>query len=164
MPLNQSIQSELNEALRKLHGLERAVRKEVRSDLKAAAGLMLSSVKARVPVGTKPHKRYSTPKVSRKLRAPKGLGKVVAVYKPGNLKRSFNVLTFSRSEAVFVGPKVGKMPDGYYGHFVEFGTPHQQAQGYVNAAVQTAGPTALKYAAQLIQRRVEQYAAQIEVK
>lgn len=79
--------------------------------------------------------RYSTPKIlAGRLRAPKGHGKKVATYAPGNLARSIRVLPLRRLRSgVIVGPKrsgrgsgtgvfVGRRVDGFYGHFMEFGT------------------------------------------
>ena len=76
-------------------------------------------------------KRYSTAKVDKSRRAPKGFGNVVAEYHPGNLGRSWGRLTFRGSrnmKAIFVGPKRrktnthgvfnGRRADGYYAHLV----------------------------------------------
>jgi len=97
------------------------------------ANLFAIAASASAPVGTKVHKRYSTAKVSKALRAPKGMGKVVATYMPGNLSRSIKALDLKRAKnATYVGARVvrggGKgtfsfnKADGYYMHMVERGT------------------------------------------
>lgn len=161
MALDARFQAELNEAIRKIRGVAPMIKKDVQADLTEASGILVSAVQARAPQSDKAHFRYNTAKVNKGIRAPKGKGTIKAVYMPGNLKKSFRTLKFRRSEAVFVGPKVGNtMPDGYYAHFSEFGTRNQPAQGYVKQAVSAAGRTTLDFAIKLIQRRIEKYAAQ----
>lgn len=161
MALDARFQAELNDAIRKLREVGPVVKKDLKSDLTEAAGILVSAVQARAPQSDKPHARYNTAKVIKGIRAPKGSGNIKAIYMPGNLKKSIKTLKFRRSQAVFVGPKVGSsMPDGYYAHFSEFGTIHQRKQGYVQAAVRAAGQQTLDFAAKLILRRIEKYAAQ----
>lgn len=84
------------------------------------------------PKSKRPHFRYNTAKLTKKIRAPKGLGYIKAAYYPGNLGRSINVLKFRRAKSkVYVGAKLsrnssgifkGKRHDGYYMHFTENGT------------------------------------------
>lgn len=91
---------------------------------------------AAAPVSNVIHKRYSTPKVTNKFRAPKGRGVVTATYYPGNLGASINVMKFRRAKTkVYIGAKLsrgskgkfsGLRADGYYMHFTEIGTPHQR--------------------------------------
>lgn len=165
MALNAKFQEELNDAIQKLRAIGPVVKKDLQADLTEAAGILVSAVKARAPQSDQPHFRYNTAKVVKGIRAPKGKGNIRAVYLPGNLKKSIQALKFRRSQAVFVGPKVGsKMPDGYYAHFTEFGTKYQPAQGYVAAAVSAAGGQTAEFAAKLIKRRIEQYAERNAVK
>lgn len=169
MAINQSVMDEINQAIRKLNVVSSNVVKEVQEDLKQASTLVLSAIKGRVPVSDRAHSRYSTPKVVGSLRAPKGSGRIVATYQPGNLQKSFRTLTFRRSKAVFVGPKLGGVNDGYYAHWpefgtvTEFGTVKQPAQGYVKAAVDASGKIAADYAAKLLKRRVERYAEKFKI-
>ena len=159
--MDVQLQGEINALIRKLQGLAPAIKKVAQSDLAEASGILVSAVQGRAPVGDKPHNRYRTAKVIKGIRAPKGSGNIVATYQPGNLKRSFKTLKFRRSEAVFVGPKVGgNAADGYYAHMVEFGTIHQRAQNFVQAAVQAAGSQTLSFAAELLARRIEYYGRQ----
>lgn len=162
--MNPALQSELNTLIRKLDGLSAASKRERDRVLTEAAGPLRSAIAGRAPQSDKPHSRYSTPKISGKLRAPKGRGVVVATYQPGNLRKSVQTLRFRRSKAVFIGPKVrrsgGQMPDGYYAHMVNFGTVKQPAQHFVEAGVAAAGGTSLRLAAELMKRKIESYGAQ----
>lgn len=75
--------------------------------------------------------RYDTPKVSKKIKTPKGSGRIKAWYFRGNVKRSIKILRFRRSSSVFVGPRYGgggnssgdfgrtaSRVDGYYSHMI----------------------------------------------
>lgn len=157
--LHPQTKVELDSLVNKLKRLAPAVRKVAQADLLEASKILVSAMKGRAPSGVKTHKRYSTPKLVKGLRAPKGFGKVVATYKPGNLKKSFTSLRFRRSEAVFVGPAVGiKRPnDGYYAHMVNFGTKFQPGQHFVEATVAAAGNVTIQFAAELLKRRIETY-------
>lgn len=56
--------------------------------------------------------RYNTPKVSNKLRAPKGFGKIVAKYLKGNLAGAIQIINLRRTGNIIVGPKVNKRGEG----------------------------------------------------
>ena len=94
----------------------------------------------------------------------------MATYQPGNLSRSFSVLSFRRARyAKFIGPRLdksrrGRQPDGYYAHMVEFGTIKQSAQHFVQAAVDAAGDTTLRFAAELMKRTIDRYAVRNGIK
>ena len=94
--LNAPLQAELNTLIRKLDGLVDTARRERNRVLTEAAGPLRSAIAGRAPQSDKAHKRYSTPKISGKLRALKGSGTVVATYKPGNLRKSVQTLRFRR--------------------------------------------------------------------
>lgn len=94
---------------------------------------LASAAESAAPKGRKIHRRYSTSKVNKAIRAPKGMGTVVATYSPGNLARSMQVLKLRRTKsAVIVGANLtkgsakgnfsGMRTDGYYLHMVEGGT------------------------------------------
>lgn len=159
MAINNAVISEINDAIKKLRGVSAIAEKEIRQDLVEASKLMVSAIQGRAPVGTKPHSRYSTAKVLKGMKAPKGMGTVKETYQPGNLSKSFKTLLFRRSQAVFVGPKVGSTPDGYYAHFPEFGTVNQPSQGYVKEAFAASGRLTAEFAAKLMKRRIERYAS-----
>ena len=156
--IDARLQAELNQVISRLKKLEPGVRKGAQKDLEEASKILVSAVKGKTPVGDKVHKRYPRRKGKK---AAKGAGQVVATYRPGNLQRSIRTLKFRRSEAVFVGPKLGgKAADGYYAHFVEDGTKFQTSQKFVAAAVASAGSQTLKAASALIARRIDAIARQ----
>jgi HK97 gp10 family phage protein len=128
--------------------------KERRKILRQSAKILQKAAKANIPQSDAEHFRYATNKISKSMRTPKGLGNVVAVYHPGNLRRAIRTLTFRRSSAVFVGPKLAKKSsygvfrggrvDGYYAHFMEFGTRNFSGLGYMRRAVDATANQVLK--------------------
>lgn len=128
----QILEQDVQAAIKKFRALEKHFSaKERREILKEGGKVLVESVRAKVPDADDDVFRYSTPKVRKKQRAPKGSGNVVAVYTPGNARRSYRILPFSNSPDVFVGPKVAKKGggvfsggkvDGYYFRMLEFGT------------------------------------------
>lgn len=155
--MDAQLQAELNTLIRALQGMSDVAKKDTGRILTEAAGPLRAAIAGRAPRSDKPHKRYKS-------------GKVVAVYQPGNLSKSFSVLSFRRAKfAKFVGPKLdksggGKLPDGYYAHMVEFGTVHQTGQHFVEAGVNAAGGLTLKIATDLMKRKIDAYAAQNNLK
>lgn len=108
--------------------------KAIKKIQEEAGKLIINSAKAKVPVSKKPHNRYSN-------------GKIVATYYPGNLKKSIGIVKFKQKKGkiTFVGPRLaknqtggdfkGNKTDGYYGHFIEYGTKAgQSAQPYMRPA------------------------------
>lgn len=161
--MNPALQTELNTLIRRLDGLSPAAKRDRDRILTEAAGPLRSAIAGRAPQSDKPHNRYSTPKISGKLRAPKGRGVIAATYQPGNLRKSINTLRFRRSKAVFIGPKVdkrgsGRGADGYYAHMVNFGTIHQAPQHFVEAGVNAAGNIAVRIASELLRQKILSYA------
>lgn len=101
----------------------------------AASHLVTAAIQGETPISDRIHYRYKTPKISGKLRAPKGLGRKVASYVPGNLRKSTMDLSERRSKykkfgIVIVGPLYSRKSrgnnigsskrnaDGYYAHMV----------------------------------------------
>lgn len=159
MAFDPQLQKDLNDMLSRLGKMFPELKKTQREDMKEAAKILSSAISARTPVGEKAHKRY--PKRGKGKKAAKGAGRVVAEYRPGNLRRSIQVLTFRRSPAAFVGPKLGgRRADGYYAHMVERGTVSQPPQYFVRAGISAAGNTALRFAAELTRRRIESFKRQ----
>ena len=160
-------QQEINDLISTLRKISAGAKKESQTAFKKAAVPLISEIQARAPVSEKPHSRYSTPKAAGKIRAPKGQGRIIATYYPGNLRRSFRTLTFRRSSAVFVGPKLAKQnnqgefmgarADGYYAHMVEFGTMHNPAQPFVRPAVDSASGAVLNIASEHLVKYIESY-------
>jgi len=153
--IDAQLQADLNRVITRLQKLEPYVRKSGKADMMEAAKILESAIKGRTPVGNVVHKRYYAKKGRR---AAKGSGRVAETYRPGNLRKSMQRLSFRRSNSAFVGPKLGKkLPDGYYAHMVERGTTTQAAQYFMKAAVSAAGPQTLRFAAQLISRRIQSF-------
>jgi len=153
-----SLQKEIDDLVRKLNAVANNTKKESQAAFRIAAKPLVSAIKANAPESDSEHYRY------------KG-GKIVATYKPGNLRRSIKTLQFRRSAAVFVGPKLdksgsggmfaGNKTDGYYAHWVEYGTMSQMPQPFVRPAVQTAGPAALSIAVKELKNSIDNYAKKI---
>lgn len=119
--------------------------KTLRKLMRKNAKPFIQAARLKAPVSRRIVHRYNTPKLSGKLRAPKGSGKIVASYSPGNLGRSINTLPLRRlKRAIIIGPKKqkrnnaglfrGARVDGFYAHFVEFGTRYTQAKPFVAPA------------------------------
>lgn len=135
-------QAEINEAITKLRRIEPAITRQIKSDLREAAGPIVASIKGRAPISGRPHKNGSV------------------TYQPGNLRKSIQVLPFRRTRnAVIVGPRArGGSPDGFYAKFLEFGTRKMAAKPFVDPAVQSSLPIAERFALELLKRRLDDYA------
>lgn len=104
----------------------------------------VNAAKAKAPAARRDVHRYSTAKMSSARRAPKGMGAIRATYTPGNLGRSMRVLPMRRlKRSVLIGPRrmrrpggvfAGRRVDGWYAHFVEFGTKHSRKRPFVQPA------------------------------
>lgn len=146
------IDAEIAKAMAKLKNLAVSLdTPEIRERvLRPAAEILQKAAQAKVPVAKRVVHRYATGKFSKKIKAPKGKGHIVASYEPGNLKLALQVLKFKRSKALFVGAKVmkrnpsgtfgkGRRADGWYAHFIEFGTRNATAKPFMRpAAMATA--------------------------
>jgi len=131
-----TLEEEVQQVIKRLRKMPAVLAKE-RPRINALAGAyMASTLEAAAPRGKRIHKRYSTAKVNKRMRAPKGMGTVVATYYPGNLAMSEQVLKLNRAKAfVYVGAKlakgsgskgtfgIGKRADGYYLAMVHKRTP-----------------------------------------
>lgn len=127
---------------------------ERREALAPAGDLIAAAIAGRAPISDRPHYRYK-----------KGQGKV-ATYFPGNLRRSIKRLPLRKTRDVWVGPFLDKTSaggiyssdsktDGYYAHFVEYGTIRQPAQPFVDAGLATAAPIALRLAIDAMKKLIE---------
>lgn len=127
------LEQDVRHAIKQFKSIEKHFSaKERRNVLTSGARALVLAVRSKIPEAKEDVKRYSTPKVKKKQRAPKGMGKVIAVYTPGNARRSYGILPLRRSAEVYVGPKVSKgssggvftgtRVDGYYFHMLEYGT------------------------------------------
>lgn len=127
-----TIEQEIEKIIYDFRHLGELMNAQVKKAVTEAGNYFAVATEVSAPVGAKAHKRYSTTKVNRSVRAPKGMGKVVATYMPGNLARSIRVLDLKKTKnAVYVGAKLkgpktgtfqGQKADGYYMHMVERGT------------------------------------------
>lgn len=148
MNLNADLERDIAELAKLLETLPKEFRGEVRKEvLTEAAQPIVQAARAKAPVSDQFHYRYSTPKVAKRMRAPKGMGRVVATYMSGNLWKSIRVLNhgrFKKSSSVFIGPKAGSgkgtfgasesRVDAYYAAMIERGTARQKAQPYMRPA------------------------------
>lgn len=160
MAINAKVVEEVNDAIRKLQKVSTQAKRESQSAFRKVAPELINAIKSRAPQSDEPHHRYSN-------------GQIVATYYPGNLRRSFKTLVFRNSPAVFVGPKLdkggsggkfkGNRTDGYYAHFVEFGTESQPPRPFVRPAADATGPIVLKKAADLLKQKIESYARSISI-
>tara|TARA_R100001244_G_scaffold121245_1_gene90879 strand:+ start:6471 stop:7016 length:546 start_codon:yes stop_codon:yes gene_type:complete len=108
-------------------------------------------------------KVYRTPKKSRKLKAPKGMGKVVYTIKSGTLKKSIGIFTTPNSRkmpAIYVGPRYKfaswKAPEkgGWFWPFVQFGTDLVKANTFILKAAMATRSNVLGIAKSLAKKRV----------
>ena len=112
-------------------------RRVIKEILMPSAKIVQAAAKANIPVAAKPSRRY------------KAGGGLTAVYYPGNLRRSIKVLPLKGSKnSLSIGAKWqpfgtkgvfrGARVDGWYAHFVEFGSPqwkrHPRGFGYMRKA------------------------------
>ena len=77
--MEAGLQSDLNGLIRKLQGIEAAVKKDIKGDLKEASSVIVSAIKERAPMGTR------------------RLGRKGVVYLPGNLRKSIQTLPLRRT-------------------------------------------------------------------
>ena len=158
----ESINYEINDVIRALRLLSTQIQRDIKDDFKGPADLLVSAIKARVPVSDKPHSRYKRVTQGKK-KARKGAGVIAATYRPGNLKKSFRVLGKLRrmKNAVMVGALLGgKRVDGYYVHFVnnDVKMPNGKirvGQRFVDSAVSAAGPIALRAIQQIVLTKID---------
>lgn len=144
-----SLEADIAATIRTLYKYGRTVRENQQRIAGLGGSYAAAAADAAAPRSLKPHYRYSTPKLNNKLRAPKGMGKIVATYYPGNLGTSIRVLRFARAQSkVFVGAKLAKgvspqgnfgrgaRADGYYLHMVEKGTRFASARPFFRNAIE----------------------------
>lgn len=124
-------EAELSLLLHKFNAISSSLSdKEVRAILRRAANMTyVRTVRNVAPVADRTLYTYDTPKLSRRMRAPKGQGRKKAAYLPGNLRDSFKVLPMRRmGRGILIGPKVSRSgtgtfgprrPNAFYAHLVE---------------------------------------------
>ena len=146
------IQRQINIAIQKLQKIDGVLRRDIKGDLGKAGKIILTAIKSAAPKGEKTHRRYKD-------------GRVVAIYKPANLKRSIRQLPLRRAKsAVYLGPlSRGGVPDGFYARFIEGGTKYMTKKPFILPATEASFPSASRFALELLKRRVEKYANQVSV-
>lgn len=167
-----TMEQEIEAAARTFRRFGDVVGKDVKRVCALGAAYFASSAEAAAPKGSKTHKRYSTAKATKSIRAPKGMGNVVATYMPGNLSRSIKVLDLKRSKnAAYVGAQLkkgaatgmfsGMKADGYYMHMVERGTKKwPEGNPFFLASWERAKPRVTALMVQEFKRTIEQFEAQ----
>ena len=159
--MDAQLQRDLNQVINTIRGISGAITKEAQTELKESAKPLMLAIRSAAPKGTKTHNRYASQGGGK--RAAKGSGKIEAVYKPGNLRRSYRVLRFRRSKlAVFVGVKLGGKVDGYYAHMVNNDTMNVDGstrigKGYIEKAVSSLGTSVLRDSITRISKLVNKY-------
>lgn len=150
--IDRQLEAEIDQLVRRLNRISADAKKESQQAFKIASPTLISAIQAGAPVSAAPHSRYRD-------------GKIVATYEPGNLRRSFRALTFRRSAAVFVGPKLGKSSgghfsgnkvDGYYAHWMEYGAPAAgiAPRPFVRPAVGQVGARTLQIAVAELKKKI----------
>ena len=161
--MDAETKAELQVATERLQRFAKEFPRATRAALGRAGRIVRDEIRDRTPESKKPHSRYSTPKAFNALRAPKGTGRIVKTYQPGNLKNSIDVLSFRRSEAVFVGPRMGRRSvgfDGYYAGWIEKGTKHIKPWHFIRDGAAASGPWALERIEKDLARIVQRHNSQ----
>ena len=144
-----ALEQDIQKAIDTLYALTGDIKAERLRIASLGGAVMAASLDAAAPRGKVIHKRYSTAKATRRLRAPKGMGTVVATYFPGNLAGSEQTLKLSKVKTkVIVGAKLAKgkasgtfgksRSDGYYLHMVEHGTKNWAGRPFVRRTISAA--------------------------
>lgn len=97
------------EVAKKLDDLQRKINDKNlrRAVMQKGARIVVKAARSKTPVGErKTHARYNTTKLIGSRKAKKGSGKVVAVYKRGNLRGSIARLLFRKTFREWIGPKI----------------------------------------------------------
>lgn len=120
--------------------------------LSPVADMVAAAISSRAPVSKAVHYRYKK-------------GGRVAEYHPGNLKRSIQRMFFPRSRDPWVGAKLSKgspagvfsggRVDGYYAHFVEYGTVSMPPRPFFAPALATVSAPALSEAVRIMKNLIE---------
>lgn len=143
---NINLNKEFNQLAKLFESLPAAIDAQTRKQiLTESAEPLVEAAKQHAPRSDKTHYMYSgADKLTKGMRAPKGMGKKVARFDPGNLSESIGVLNhgpFRKSPNVYVGPrypgkggKVGRAKVAPYAHMVEFGTSKMKAKPYMRPA------------------------------
>lgn len=132
MEFSQSSVQEIQNLMRELRGVSEKCKTQTSRILGKNARPIIDALFAAAPHGKKIHKRYRKSGLSGRIRAPRGKGSIVAIYRPGNLATSFKAFRFKGAKfSLQVGAKFQKgdatgafgpgtgRNDAYYTHIVE---------------------------------------------
>lgn len=166
-----TMEQEIEAAARTFQKFGQVVGNDVKRVCALGAAYFASAAESAAPQGSKPHKRYSTAKANKAIRAPKGMGNVVATYMPGNLARSIRVLDLKKTKnAAFVGAKLNKgavsgtfsgmRADGYYMHMVEKGTKKWSGKPFFLASWERSKPRVTAIMVKEFERTIARFEAQ----
>lgn len=159
-----TIQEEVYEAIKKLQKVSDRIKSDSNTAFRAGAKPIVNAAKSLAPRSQEEHYRYKD-------------GRKVATYYPGNLRRSIKVLPLRKTKsAVIIGPKLarssggpaegqfsGNRVDGYYAHFVEFGSLNIPPRPYMRPAAKQAGPAGLRIAVTELKKQIDKYALSISI-
>lgn len=154
-------EKELKASMDKVKGLGDAVTpRQRKAMLRKAAVIIRNEARANVPISDRPTLIYDTPKLSGKLKAPKGQGRVKIKLDPGTLRDDINVKSFRRSPDLFVGIGTARKVTAFWGHWLEFGNSQIKGIGYMRRAVESKKGEAInqliKDATRLFDRKIKE--------
>jgi HK97 gp10 family phage protein len=140
-------QVSVDRLIKELEKLPSALRDDTRKKiLRSAAKPLIEAARSNIKDSKSGHTRYARSQKGKRL--PKGQGKKIATYKPGNLRRSIGIISLRKSSNVFVGPRFKKSPsgdysggryDGYYAWILhEYGGGGKKGRGTPNPFMRKA--------------------------
>ena len=178
--MNAQLNGDIRALIGKLKKLDKNFNaKQKQVILGYAAKPLIDKAVSLAPMGKSEHYRYDTPKLAKGIRAPKGFGKKVATYLPGNLKLSVQGLKHGAfkflENVLFVGPKISgrgkgkgtfgmRRFDAYYAHWVEFGTKFMRARPFMRPAFQSTQGEILRRVEQGVKFYLQKFAQQNKAK
>jgi len=137
--------------------------------MRKPAKIVVDAARANIPISQRSKRenyRYNTPKVVQRKRAPKGRGRKVATYYPGNLRKSIKRLRFRKSPREFIGPKLvkkgksggeyglsGTRVDGYYAPMV-LGSADAFRRTFMEPAIKKSAARAFSVAQQELEKEL----------
>jgi len=142
--MNAHLKSEVETLIKELQLISQKAKTQTAAILSRSAKPVVNALFIAAPHGRKIHKRYRSAGLSRRIRAGRGKGSVVAIYRPGNLAASFQTFRFKGAKyRVTIGAKLAKgsatgafgpgtgRTDAYYAGMIEKGTKNTSARPFV---------------------------------
>lgn len=177
------LNGDIRRLIKTLYQISTDAKGDTKRILEIGSRPIVTAARAAAPVGAHVHFRYNTPKLTKKLRAPNGMGVIVATYRPGNLRDSIKAIFFRRAaNSVFIGPVVSRKPkgtfgpdlpftydggsfastrtDGFYAAWNEFGAPEAgiSPNPFMRPAAASAGGTATKIVVNELEKSIQRFA------